>query len=129
MHEIKTNSFPRIFLHKFQAINHKYATRNSRNNFKEPKRERLIMPNIAFIRGVRLFKLGFHRGKELHRSPSLPVINLVGAIEGLSPNLHHRRRLGRWKSKSFAIHRPSSSSNHVSFLLCWERSKDQVCFK
>ena len=39
MHKIKTNSFPRIFLHQFQTINHKYATRYSRNKFKEPKRE------------------------------------------------------------------------------------------
>ena len=39
MHKIKTNSSPRIFLHQFQTINHKYATRHSRNNFKEPKRE------------------------------------------------------------------------------------------
>ena len=39
MHKIKTNSSPRIFLHQFQTINHKYATRYSRNNLKEPKRE------------------------------------------------------------------------------------------
>ena len=39
MHKIKTNSSPRIFLHQFQTINHKYATRYSRINFKEPKRE------------------------------------------------------------------------------------------
>ena len=39
MHKIKTNSSPRIFLYQFQTINHKHATRYSRNNFKEPKRE------------------------------------------------------------------------------------------
>ena len=39
MHKIKTNSSPRIFLHQFQTTNHKYATRYSRNNFKEPKKE------------------------------------------------------------------------------------------
>ena len=39
MHKIKTNTSPRIFLHQFQTINHKHATRYSRNNFKEPKRE------------------------------------------------------------------------------------------
>ena len=39
MHKIKTNSSPRIFLHQFQTTNHKYETRYSRNNFKEPKRE------------------------------------------------------------------------------------------
>ena len=39
MHKIKTNLSPRIFLHQFQTINHKYATRYSRNNFKEPKSE------------------------------------------------------------------------------------------
>ena len=39
MHKIKTNSSPLIFLYQFQAINHKYATRYSRNNFKEPKKE------------------------------------------------------------------------------------------
>ena len=36
-HKIKTNSSPRIFLHQFETINHKYATRLSRNKFKEPK--------------------------------------------------------------------------------------------
>ena len=39
MHKIKTNSSPRIFVHQFQAINHKYATRYSRNSFKMPKKE------------------------------------------------------------------------------------------
>ena len=39
MRKIKTNSSHRIFLHQFQTINHKYATRYSRNNFKEPKKE------------------------------------------------------------------------------------------
>ena len=39
MHKIKTHSPPRIYLHQFQAINHKHATWYSRNNFKEPKRE------------------------------------------------------------------------------------------
>ena len=39
MHKIKRNSSPRIFLHRFQIINHKYATHYSRINFKEPKRE------------------------------------------------------------------------------------------
>ena len=39
MHKIKTNSSPGNSLHQFQAISHKYATRYSRNNFKEPKRK------------------------------------------------------------------------------------------
>ena len=39
MHNIKINSSPRIFLHQFQTINHKYETRYSKNNFKEPKKE------------------------------------------------------------------------------------------
>ena len=39
MHKIKANSSPRIFLHQFQTINHKFATRYSMNNFKEPKRD------------------------------------------------------------------------------------------
>ena len=39
MHKIKANSTPWIFLDQFQTINHKYATRYTRNNFKEPKRE------------------------------------------------------------------------------------------
>ena len=39
MSKIKTKSFPRIFLHQFQTMNQKYATRYSRNNFKEPKGE------------------------------------------------------------------------------------------
>ena len=37
--KIKTNLSPRIFLREFQTINHTYATRYSRNNFKEPQRE------------------------------------------------------------------------------------------
>ena len=32
-------------------------------------------------------KLGSHHGNELHRPPAL-VINLLGTIEGLLPNLH-----------------------------------------
>ena len=59
MLKIKTNSSPGIFLHRFQTINHKYATRYSRNDFKEPKRERLIMPNIAFMRSVQVFETAF----------------------------------------------------------------------
>ena len=39
IHKIKTNSSPRIFLHQFQTINHKYPTRYYRNNFKEQKKE------------------------------------------------------------------------------------------
>ena len=39
IHKIKTNSFYGIFQHQFQTINHKYTTRYSRNNFKEPMRE------------------------------------------------------------------------------------------
>ena len=39
MHKIKTNSSPRIFVHQFQTLNHKYTTRYSRNDFKGPKRE------------------------------------------------------------------------------------------
>ena len=39
MHKIKTNSSTRIVLHQSQTINHKYTTRYSRNNLKEPKRE------------------------------------------------------------------------------------------
>ena len=39
MHKIKVNLSPRIIPHQFQTINLKYATRHSRNSFKEPKRE------------------------------------------------------------------------------------------
>ena len=39
MCKIKTNSSPRIFLHQFQTINLKYATRYSRSKSKETKRE------------------------------------------------------------------------------------------
>ena len=39
MHKIKINSFPRIVLHQFETMNHKYTTGYSRNNFKEPKRD------------------------------------------------------------------------------------------
>ena len=41
MHKIKPNSSPRIFLHQFQTVNHKYAAWYSKNNFKKPKREQL----------------------------------------------------------------------------------------
>ena len=46
-------------------------------------------------------KLGSHRGDKLHHPPSSRVINLVGIIEGSSPNFHRRRWLGWWISKSF----------------------------
>ena len=39
MRKIIKNSSPQIFLHQFQAINHKHATRYSRNHFKEAKWE------------------------------------------------------------------------------------------
>ena len=48
------NSSSRIFLHQFQTIKHKYAIRYSRNNFKEPKKERLIIPSIVFMSVIRL---------------------------------------------------------------------------
>ena len=50
-HKIKTNSSLRIFLHHFQTINHKYATRYSRNNFKEPKRETNYTKYCIYARG------------------------------------------------------------------------------
>ena len=40
MYKIKTNSSHQIFLHQFQTINYKYATRYFRKYFKDPKRER-----------------------------------------------------------------------------------------
>ena len=49
--KIKTNSSPQIFLHQFQIINHKYATRYSRNNFKEPKRETNYAKYCTHVRG------------------------------------------------------------------------------
>ena len=51
MHKIKTNLSLRIFLHQFQTINHKYATRYSRNNFKEPKRETNYAKYCIHVRG------------------------------------------------------------------------------
>ena len=51
MHKIKTNSSPGIFLHQFQTINHKYATRYPRNNFKEPKRETNYAKYCTHARG------------------------------------------------------------------------------
>ena len=51
MHKIKINSSPRIFLHQFQTINHKYTTRYSRNNFKEPKRETYYAKYCIHARG------------------------------------------------------------------------------
>ena len=52
MHKIKTNSSPPIFLHQFQTINHKYATRYSRNNLKEPKRETNYAKYCIHSRGL-----------------------------------------------------------------------------
>ena len=68
-------------------------------------------------------KLGSLRSDEFHRPPSSPVINLVGITDGSSPNLHRWRWLGRWISKSFGIHLPSSLPNHMSFPLCRKRCK------
>ena len=39
MQKIKINLSPRVFLHQFQTINHKYAARYCRNNLNEPKRD------------------------------------------------------------------------------------------
>ena len=58
MHNIKINSSPRIFLHQFQTINHKYSTRYSRNNFKEPKRETNYAKHFIYAR-VRLSGAAF----------------------------------------------------------------------
>ena len=46
---------------------------------------------VPVIKNYRPIKFGSHCGDELHRPPSSPVINLVGNIEGSSPNLHRRR--------------------------------------
>ena len=51
MHNISTNSSPRIFLHQFQTINHKCSTQYSRNNFKEPKRETNYAKHFIYARG------------------------------------------------------------------------------
>ena len=51
MYKIKTNASLRIFLHQFQTINHKYETRYSRNNFKEPKRETNYAKYCTHARG------------------------------------------------------------------------------
>ena len=61
MHKIKINSSPRIFLHQFQTINHKHATRYSRNDFKEPKREANYAKYCihSFMHVVRLFGTAF----------------------------------------------------------------------
>ena len=69
-------------------------------------------------------KLGSYRGDKLHRPPSSPETNVVGNTNGSSSNLHRRRWVLRWISKSFDIHCPSSSLNHASFLLCWKRCED-----
>ena len=60
MYKIKTNSSPQIFLHQFQKMNYKYATRYSRKYFKDPKRERkTTYANITFMHVVRLFEAAF----------------------------------------------------------------------
>ena len=58
MHKIKISSSLRIFLHQFETINHKYATGYSRIVSKS-QRETLILPNIVFMRAVRLSGAAF----------------------------------------------------------------------
>ena len=36
-HKQKLNKNPKIFVNSFNKMEHKYPTRNSRNNFKQPK--------------------------------------------------------------------------------------------
>ena len=74
-------------------------------------------------------KLGSHRGDKVHHLFSLPEIDMVGTIKGLSSNLHLRRWVVRPRSKSFDIYSTDSSANRVSFLLCWKICKYEVCFK
>ena len=73
MHKIKTNSSPRIFLHQFQTINHKYATRCPRNNFKEPKRETNYAKYCIHARGPVIWNsfLNETEKKKYYRSISL----------------------------------------------------------
>ena len=52
MQIIKTNSSPRIFLHQFQTINHKYGTRYGRKNFKDLKREINYAKYCIHVRGM-----------------------------------------------------------------------------
>ena len=75
--------------------------------FFEPKLNADSPPNLSLVCTAAM--------SSIHCPPSSPVINLVGAIEGSLSNLHCRRWLGWWISKSFDIHRPSSSPNHMSF--------------
>ena len=63
-----------------------------------PGRREKIKLNFYFHTSLRCpkrfyegLKLHSHRGDELHRPPSSPVINLVGTIAGSSPNLYRRR--------------------------------------
>ena len=69
-------------------------------------------------------KPGSHHGNKLDHQSSLPEINVVEIIKGSTSNLHRQWWVGQWISKSFDIHHPGSSSNHVSFLLCQKMSKD-----
>ena len=74
MHKIKTNSSPRIFLHQFQTINQKYATRYSRNNFKEPKRETNYAKYCIHARGLVIWNRFLNETeKTYYRSISLNV--------------------------------------------------------
>ena len=66
MHKIKTNSSPRIFLHQFQTINHKYATRYSRNNFKEPKRETNYVKYCIHARGPVIWNSFLNQTEKKH---------------------------------------------------------------
>ena len=73
MHKIKPNSSPGIFLHQFQIINHKYATRYSRNNFKDPKRETNYAKYCIHARGPVIWNsfLNETEKKTYYRSISL----------------------------------------------------------
>ena len=63
-------------------------------------------------------KLGSHRSDVFHRPTSSPIKNLVGTTKGSLSNLHRRRWVGWWKSKSFDNYHFSSSPNPISFIAC-----------
>ena len=62
-------------MHQFQTINHKYPTRYSRNNFKEPKRETYYANNCIYARGLVIWSnfLNETEKKAYYRSISFKV--------------------------------------------------------
>ena len=115
-----------------QGVRLRFHYFDSGKNHKElciNRNHRNVIVCIVYSSCKHNLTLGSNRGSKIHRPHSLPDINAAGTIKGSSSKLHRLRWVRRWISKSFDIHRPGSSPNHLSFLWCQKRCKDWVCFK